>query len=449
MHVGVEELVRPLIVQLAVIVLLARLFAAIFRRLGQPVVVGEILAGLILGPSVLGRLFPDLFGSIFYPRLAGLTQDQSNAVLGSCMTALSQVGLIMLLFIIGLEFDFGHLRRQGRAAIAISVSGVVAPFLLGLLLAAWMGPHLNEPPQRGFSLFIGTAMAITAIPILGRIMMELNITRTKLATVTIVSAAMDDVTGWILLATVASVVRSGFEPIAMLRMAGETIAFVGVMIFVARPILLRAVDFLLQRGRGDLSVAGFAIVLGCNFACALATSYIGIFAIFGSFTMGAVLASHDQFREAFTRKLRDFVTVFFLPIFFTYTGLRTKVDSLASAELWGFCGLVLAAAVLGKFGGCGLAARLTGFSWRESACIGVMMNTRALMELIVINLGMDLGVIPESVYCMLVMMAVITTIMTTPILLRIMPGTELETSIQASSFARGRRGVPAPTAASR
>src|SRR5262245_32291761 len=269
MHVDVEQLVRPLVVQLTVIVLLARIFAGLFRRLGQPMVVGEILAGLILGPSVLGRLFPNAFAWIFHPQLADLSQEQSDVVLGSCMTALSQVGLILLLFIIGLEFDFSHLRRQGRAAMTISASGVIAPFVLGLLLAAFMGPHLAEPPKRGFALFMGTAMAITAIPVLGRIMMELNITRTKLATLTIVSAAMDDVTGWILLATVASVVRSGFEPLATLGMFGATIAFVGAMIFVARPILLRLVALLLRRGRGELSVTGFAVILGCNFACAL------------------------------------------------------------------------------------------------------------------------------------------------------------------------------------
>ena len=185
-----------------------------------------------------------MFAAIFHPSLANLTPGDSDAVLGSCLTVLSQIGLILLMFLIGLEFDFGHLRRQGRAAIAISVSGVVLPFVFGLLLAAFMGPYVENTSQRGFSLFMGTAMSITAIPILGRIMKELNITRTKLATVTIAAAAMDDVTGWILLATVATVVRSGFEPIGMISMCCETVVFLLVMLFVGRPLLLRLIRIL-------------------------------------------------------------------------------------------------------------------------------------------------------------------------------------------------------------
>ena len=205
---------------------------------------------------------------------------------------------------------------------------------------------------------------------------------------------------------------------------------------------MRIIDHLLNRNHGELSVTGFAVILGCILLCSLVTSLIGIFAIFGSLVLGAILASNERFREAISRKLRDFVTVFFLPIFFTYTGLRTKIDSLETWQLWGFCALVLAGAIVGKFGGCGLAARLSGYSWRESACIGVMMNTRALMELIVINLGKNLGVIPDSVFCMLVMMAVLTTIMTTPILLRLMHGTELEPCVRASEFHHRKQALP-------
>jgi Kef-type K+ transport system membrane component KefB len=289
----------------------------------------------------------------------------------------------------------------------------------------------------GFALFMGTALSITAIPILGRMMMELHITRTRLGAITISAAAVDDVTGWILLASVAAIVRAEFDVTHTLLMVAETVGFALVMIFLARPVLQRWVRFALRRGDGEIGVTGLAVLLALLFSCAIATNLIGIFAIFGAFFLGAVLSSEGEFRQAVNRRLRDFVTAFFLPIFFAYTGLRTDVGSLGSWEMWGLCALVSAAAVVGKFGGCGLAAWFSGFSRRESACIGALMNTRALMALIVINLGKDLGVVPESVFCMLIIMALVTTIMTTPALLRLMWGTELEPHILQSGFMRG------------
>jgi len=215
------------------------------------------------------------------------------------------------------------------------------------------------------------------------------------------------------------------------------------MVWVARPILHRWADRALRRGGGELGITDVAVLLAAVLVASIATSLIGIFAIFGAFLLGAILSSHAEFREAVSRRLRDFVTAFFLPIFFTYTGLRTNVETLHTALLWLLCGLVLSAAIVGKLAGCGLAARLTGFSPREAACVGVMMNTRGLMELVVINLGYELRVIPPSVFCMLVLMALITTVMTTPLLLRLMRGTELETHIRASGFISSS-GLPSP-----
>ena len=434
---SVEAVLLPLLLQLGFIVLVARLFAVLFRKIRQPGVVGEIAAGLVLGPSVLGHFFPEFFAGLFHPAIPGMTPEASKELFDWILTTLAQLGLIFLLFLIGLEFDFGHLRYHGKAAVAISISGVALPFALGFGLAFALFPHIGVvKSDLGFTLFVGTALSITAIPILGRMMMELGITRTRLGAITISAAAVDDASGWILLTTVAAIVRAQFHPANTLRMLAETVGFALALVFVGRPVLQRWTRHALRRGDGEISLNHLAILIAVIFACAIATSLIGIFAIFGAFFLGACLSDAHEFRQAVSRRMRDFMSAFFLPIFFTYTGLRTDVGTLESGRLWLLCGLVSAAAIVGKFGGCSLAARLSGFSGREAACIGSMMNCRALMELIVINLGYELGVIPKSVFCMLVLMALLTTFMTTPLLLWLMPGTELEPYILQSGFVK-------------
>jgi Kef-type K+ transport system membrane component KefB len=428
----VEAKLVVVLVQLSLIIVAARLFAAIFRKCGQPAVVGEIAAGLILGPSVLGRIpgVHEYWMKLFHPSDPGLQS------LGDVFTMLSQLGLIFLLFLIGLEFDFKHLKTSRGSSLFISIMGIVAPFGLGYGLAYLMFPHLAMEQTRfvGFALFIGTAMSITAIPILGRIMMELGITRTRIGAVTITAAAIDDACGWILLATVSALVRSNFHLKDTLLMLGETLGFALLMILAVRPLLVTWFARALKKSDGFLTINSLAFLMIVIFLCAIATSLIGIFAIFGAFILGATLSDQEEFRRAVAERLRDFVTAFFLPIFFTYTGLRTDVGSVGGGTMWVFAAAISIAAIVGKFGGCTIAARLSGFSNRESSCIGVMMNTRALMELIVINVGFELGVIPPSVFCMLVIMALLTTIMTAPILLRLMQGTELEAYIEKSGF---------------
>jgi Kef-type K+ transport system membrane component KefB len=345
-----------------------------------------------------------------------------------------------LLFLIGLEFDFSHLRARGRAAVSISVAGVVLPFVLGWGLAQLLIPHLSVtedwPPldPRGFALFMGTAMSITAIPVLGRIMMELNITRTRIGTITIVAAALGDATGWIVLAAIAAIVTANFDVMASARMIGLTVGFSALMVFAVRPLLRRWIHFVLRRGDGEIGMNSLAILIVVVFLCAIATNLIGIFAIFGAFLAGAALSGEPEFRAAVTGQLRNFVTVFFLPIFFTYTGLNTDVGTLESPTLWLFAAAVSLVAIAGKFGGCSAAAWFGGFPPREAACIGILMNARGLMELIVINVGFQLQVIPPSVFCMLVLMALLTTVMTTPILLWLQRGTELESYVAESGF---------------
>jgi Kef-type K+ transport system membrane component KefB len=412
------------ILQLVVIIASARIFAKLFRRLGQPIVCGEIAAGLILGPSVLGGFFPTVFHAVFDPSV------------GQVFSIMSQLGLVFLMFLIGLEFDFGHLRENHRAAISISSVGILLPFGLGLVLGKFMHSQMGiAGSSLGFSLFIATAMSITAIPILGRIMIELNLHRTRLGSITITAAAIDDATGWVILALITALVRSTFDPMKMAVMVGSILVYGAIMMWVVRPLTIRWVRASLQRHAGQLTLSAMATLIILLLISAAITNMIGIFSIFGGFLFGAILFDQEDLREAVNRSLRDFITAFFLPIFFTYTGLRTDIGSMTSMTLWGFAILVLFAAVFGKLVGCSLAAKWNGMGRGEALMIGTMMNTRALMELIVINIGYDLGILPKSVFFMLVFMAVVTTYMTTPILRRLVRGTEVWESYRTSQFA--------------
>jgi Kef-type K+ transport system membrane component KefB len=431
---GREESLRPLLVQLIVIILAARAGAAVARWLRQPSVVGEIVAGLLLGPSVFGAFFPDLFAAVFRGGAGG-------GELESALTGFSQVGLVLLLFLVGIEFDFSHIWRQGRVAAAVSLAGIMVPFTLGLGLAGLMAPRLDALgatggiDTRAFALFLGTAMSITAIPILGRILIEMGMQHTPLGATVIAAAACDDAVGWTLLAAVSALAVGRFEIAGVVGMIAATVVFAGVMLGIVRPLLLPRLERAVGAD-GKLPLGALSIVLAILLAAAYTTSRIGIFAIFGGFLLGAALSGSPRVREAFAAQFGDLVTVFFLPIFFTFTGLRTNIGSLGSLEAWGWCAAVLVVAVAGKWGGCGLAARLGGMPAGEAACVGVLMNTRALMELIVINVGMDLGVIPQSVYCMLVLMAIATTLMATPLATRLLRGSPYAATLAARGFLR-------------
>jgi len=411
------------LIQLIVILIAARLSGWLFRQLRQPVVVGEIIGGLLLGPSCFQPLVPELWASIFRPEVQ------------PTFTVIKELGLMLLLFIVGMEFDFSHLRKLGRAAGMISVVGIVLPFGMGASLAPLIHDRLALPtPIWGLALYLGTALSITALPVLGRIMMELGITKTRLGTVTISAAAVDDATAWILLASIVGAVQSKFDPMKTLMMIGLTLGFVGVMLLIVRPILSRLLDAYFARHRNHLDALGLSVLLVLLLGCGLITLQIGIFAEFGAFMLGACLSGHSRLHHALGDSFRNFVGAFFLPIFFTYTGLHTDVGSLGSVEQWFIALLLIVVAIVGKFIGCGLVARWNGFSWREAGCIGAMMNTRALMALIVINVGLEQGILDKTLFTMLVLMALVTTLMTTPLLYLLYRGTELEQPIEQSGF---------------
>jgi Kef-type K+ transport system membrane component KefB len=439
-RLDIEHLLLPVLTQLVIIVVVARLFGILARKLYQPSVVGEIVAGLVLGPSLFGALFPAEFASIFHPDLPGVEPVLANAFVSKIFMVIAQLGLIFLLFLVGLEFEYGHIRVHGRSAVLISLMGIVVPFALGVGLAPMIYPYLESHPKAGpvsllgLTLFLAVALSITAIPVLGKIMMELGITRTRLGAIAITAAAVDDACGWILLASVAAVVKANFVPLEMARMVGLTIGFTLLMVFVVRPALTRYFAYALHENDGRLNSTALAVLLTAILTSAIATNLIGIFAVFGAFLLGAILSDQVELRRVVAVKLEDIVTGFFVPVFFTYTGLQTDIGSLQGTTLWLICVAVIVVAIIGKLVGCGLAARASGFSWRDAGIIGAMMNSRGLMGLVAINVGYELGVIPKSLYCILVIAAVATTAITTPLLLGIRHGTEIEEPIRRSGF---------------
>jgi Kef-type K+ transport system membrane component KefB len=403
---GTEQLVSFTLLQLIAILVAARASGQVARWLGQPRVVGEIVGGLLLGPSLFGRLFPQQFEFVFY------------SISPAPLIVLSQIGLSLLMFQIGLEFDFSHLKeRQNRTAmISISAAGIGLPFALGWLVGWWsqsaLAPAINPLAYR---LFLAVALSITAIPILGRIMMELGITRTRLGAIAITAAAINDVTGWILLAIVSALTRAQFSASRFAIQVALLVLYLALWQWVVRPLLKRLINAF-KPANEHVPHDLLAIMIIVIFLSGLVTFSLGVFVIFGGFIAGMMLHDHEKFVAGWKKTVSHFVTVLFLPIFFTFTGLRTNVQGLDSAELWGWCGLLTLAATVGKFGGCASAARFCGMSWADASCLGIMMNTRALMELVVINIGFDLGVIPPNVFTMLVLMAIFSTITTAPVL---------------------------------
>lgn len=399
------------LLQIIVIIFAARVAAGLAVRIKQSPAVGEIVVGVLLGPSLFGLLAPQTFQYVF------------QSIPATPMTMMSQIGLILLMFQIGLEFDFGHLRapKNRTVVFAVAATGVLLPFALGLGVGYWSAPYLAPGINpSAYSLFMATALSITAVPILGRIMMEFNITRHYLGTITITAAAINDVVGWFLLAAVTALTLSAFSLQGLSIRLMFFVAYIAFFWWVVRPILTRVI------ARAQVTPEKFpdsllALLLILIFASAIATYKIGIFAIFGGFMMGVILFDQYELINAWRKRISGFITVFFLPIFFTYTGLRTDINGLDSAALWGWFLVMLGAATLGKFGGCYWAARRCGLERTESKIIGVMMNTRALMELIVLNIGLDLGVIPPAVFTMLVLMAIISTVITAPLLRHWLP----------------------------
>jgi Kef-type K+ transport system membrane component KefB len=423
-----------LLIQLMVIVLIARVAGQVGRRLGHPIVVGEILAGLVLGPSFLGKVFPGVFHALFPP--GGQSGSTSQIIY-----MMSQIGLVFLMFLIGMEFDFANVKEHGKSAALVSISGILLPFALGVGFGVWLHPQFPQTNATAFCLFIGTAVSITAIPILGRILIEFNLTRTDVGVLTITAAAIDDALGWICLAVVSAIVSSKLDPAATTEMVLLTALMAVLLIKVFRPLAVRFIQKELSTHGGQIGLNTFAALIVAILGCATITNKIGISSLFGPFMLGAVLFDQTEFREKVFHQMKNFITAFFLPIFFTFTGLHTDMGTLGSGIMWIALGLLLFVSFFGKFVGCFLAAKLGGFQNRQAAAIGVMMNTRALMGLIAANIGREMGAVTQPVYCMLVLMCVISTIIASPVLRRLISGTEMERPYRESEYVSSRRSM--------
>lgn len=392
-----------LLIQLLVIAVACRLLGKCFVRIGLPAVAGEMLAGILLGPSLFGFLSPDWFHLVFPKESFGTLQ------------LLSQLGICLFMFTVGMELNIGHVRTKATTAIAVSHTSIVFPFMLGVLLAYFLFGEMAGPRANfvGFALFIGISMSITAFPVLARILQERNIARTSLGSTAITCAAVDDITAWSILAFVVAIVKatnvvaSGFTLLLAL-------CFIAAMLAVRRALPKWIGSD--QLNRAEPSNATLVVVVCVVLAAALATETIGIHALFGAFVAGAVMPDSSEFRRSVTTLLEKFSSVLLVPLFFAFTGLRTEIGLFAGAEDWLICLCIVVVATVGKLGGSAVAARVTGMSWRESLQLGALMNTRGLMELIALNIGYELGILSPRIFTMLVIMAVVTTLMTGPLL---------------------------------
>ena len=398
-----------LILQIAVILAAVRVTGLIFRLIKQPQVIGELVAGILLGPSLLGWIAPGVSAYLFPPESLGF------------ISAISQLGLLVFMFLVGLELDPKLLRDRGHAAVVTSHASIIVPFLLGSALCLFLYPRLSDSSVSfiHFALFMGVAMSITAFPVLARILTERKLLGTRVGAVTITCAAVDDVTAWCILAGVVLLVRAGEAGVPFWLTIVGSAAFVTLMLLAARPLLRRLSDHF--KARGTLTQGTLAIVLLVVLASAWTTEWLGIHALFGAFLAGAVMPKNSGFVKALTRRLEDVTVVLLLPLYFAFTGLRTSIGLISGVDLWFYCALIILVAVVGKFGGSMLAARATGMPWREASALGVLMNTRGLVELVVLNVGLDIGVLSPTLFAMMVLMALVTTFMTSPLLEIIYP----------------------------
>ncbi|WP_370897137.1 cation:proton antiporter [Chryseobacterium gossypii] len=392
-----------LLAQIVTIILVARLFGWICMKIKQPTVIGEMIAGIVLGPSLVGMYFPE-FSAFLFPKES----------LGN-LQFLSQIGLILFMYIVGMELDLSVLRKKAHDAVVISHASIIIPFALGIGLSYFI--YQEFAPEgiqfTSFALFIAIAMSITAFPVLARIVQERNLHKTKIGTIVITCAAADDITAWCILATVIAIVKAGSfsGSIFVIVMA---ILYVFIMIKAVRPFLNRIAES--QKGKGFISKALVAIFFLILIISSYATEVIGIHALFGAFMAGAIMPENVKFRNLFIEKIEDVALVLLLPLFFVFTGLRTQIGLLNDSHLWKIGGFIILTAVIGKFVGSALTAKFLKISWKDSLTIGALMNTRGLTELIVLNIGYDLGVLGPELFAMLVIMALFTTFMTGPCL---------------------------------
>ena len=399
-----------LIIQIGVVIAVSRLVAVLFQKMQQPKVMGEMFAGIMLGPSLLGWAAPQVSNFVFPASSLGY------------LNALSQVGVVIYMFLVGLALEPKALRKHGHTAVLTSHVSIIAPFVFGALLALYLYPRLSDDSVGfiGFALFMGAAMSITAFPVLARILTDRDMMRTRLGSLAIACAAVDDVTGWCILAYIVVVVRSYHQTGTPLWMTLAGLAAFLLLMFSVGQRLLQGFETAFKK-RGRLSENAMALMVVVILLSAVATERLGLHLLFGSFLAGVIMPKDRKFIRYILDKLETTTIVVLLPLYFAFTGLRTSVQMIQGGRMWLFCGLIILTAVTGKLGGSMVAARAAGATWREAGGLGTLMNARGLMELVILNVGLDIGVITPALYSMMVVMALVTTFMTTPLLEWIYP----------------------------
>ena len=396
------DVVLHVLLALLAVIVAARGCGALCKLIHQPPVIGEVIAGILIGPSLLGRVLPGVSGYLLPTSVAPF------------LSMIAQIGVILFMFLVGLELDLSQVKHRTRAIVAISQSSIIVPFVLGGILALWLYPRLSSSDVHPlvFALFIAVSLSITAFPVLARILTDRGIQKTRLGVISLTCAAINDVTAWCLLALLIAIVNARISGLAVT--IGLTVLYVAFMILVARPLIRQAVRA--QELRESVSQGAFAVVVICLLLSTIATEASGIHAIFGAFLLGALIPHDSRLARELTLKLEDLVVVLFLPAFFAFIGLRTQIGLVHGTYQWLIFGVILATASIGKFGGTFVAARISALGNRDAASLGILMNTRGLMELIVLNVGLDLHILSPTLFAMMVLMAVITTFATTPLL---------------------------------
>lgn len=388
---------------IATIVIAARAGGYAFERwLGQPPVMGEIVSGLVLGPSVLGAISDDAYHFLLPTEVA------------PHLGIIAKIGVVLFMFLVGLELDHRLLKGSSHATLAISHASIVAPFVLGSVLALFLYPRYSNASISftTFALFVGVSLSVTAFPVLARILTDRRVQATPLGVTAIACAAVDDVTAWCLLALVSGIATSEMSGVYVTL--GLVVAYVLAMVFAVRPLIGRLAAREEKRA-GPVSLNVLALVFAAVLLSSVATEAMGIHALFGAFLVGAILPHEGRLAEQLRARLEDVVVVLLLPVFFAFTGMRTQIGLVSTAADWLMCLAIILVATLGKFGGTVVAARFARLGWREASALGILMNTRGLMELIVLNVGLDMGVLTPTLFTMMVLMALATTLSTTPI----------------------------------
>lgn len=398
----VQSPIGILLLQIITILLVCRIFGWLFVKIGQPTVIGEIVAGIVLGPSVLGHLLPGLSAFLFPPESLGN------------ITLLSQFGLILFMFAIGMELDIEKVRKRLKETILISHTSTIVPFFCGMLTAYFVYESYAHKgtPFLSFALFMGIAMSITAFPVLARIIQEKGLTKTHLGTISLASAANGDITAWCLLAVVIAVAQAG-SILSTIYTISFSLLYIAFMFLVVRPFLRMVGHIYHNKEVIDKALVAFMFLL--LVISSYFTEILGLHALFGAFIAGVVMPGNIKFRKIMTEKVEDVSLALFLPLFFVSTGLRTEIGLLNTPEHWAMCGIFIFVAIVGKFGGATFSARFVGESWRSSLYIGALMNTRGLMELIILTIGYEMNILPPVIFVMLVLMTLVTTFMTTPL----------------------------------